>query len=516
VTVWTLVSRVTGLARVVAIGAVLGPTFFGNVFQSTNMLPNLAYEFLTGSLFASLLVPPLVRALDKSDLRGAERLASGFLGVVLVGFALLATAVVLLAPLVLGLLTVGVPDPEVAAQQRRVGAVLLLLVMPQLLLYGLAGTAAAAMNARGRFALAAAAPALENVGLICTLAVSAAVWGVGRDVGDVATAQLVVLGAGATGSVALHAGAQWYGAHRAGITLRPRAGWRDPEVRQVLRAGRATLGHSGLNAARVLLVVVVANSVAGGVVAFDLAVNFVNVVIALSAKPISTALLPRLSRLATTDLRSFRTELDRATTVMACIVLPAALCLIALAVPLAGAVTVGEMSTERGVLLVSVSLMAVALGALGDGAFVLGTSASYARGDARSPFVGMALRVAVSGTGMLLALLLADGVAVLAVLGASLAVGDLASGGYLWTRVAGRLPAADGRLATGLARALLTGAAAAGAGGLAARAALGADVADLLAVAVGGSCALAALIAAHAVLRSPELAWARHQLRGPR
>jgi len=49
VAVWTLVSRITGLLRFAVVGAVLGPTFFGNTYQFTNSLPNLVYYgFLAG------------------------------------------------------------------------------------------------------------------------------------------------------------------------------------------------------------------------------------------------------------------------------------------------------------------------------------------------------------------------------------------------------------------------------------------------------------------------------------
>ena len=68
VAIWTMVSRVTGVARVIVIGAVLGPTFFGNSYQLTNVLPNLIfYGFLAGSLLSSLLVPALVRHIDAGD-----------------------------------------------------------------------------------------------------------------------------------------------------------------------------------------------------------------------------------------------------------------------------------------------------------------------------------------------------------------------------------------------------------------------------------------------------------------
>ena len=47
--------------------------------------------------------------------------------------------------------------------------------------------------------------------------------------------EVLLLGLGCTGAVALHAGLQWLGARRAGVRVRPTAGWRDPEVRDVLR-----------------------------------------------------------------------------------------------------------------------------------------------------------------------------------------------------------------------------------------------------------------------------------------
>src|SRR5256712_11688796 len=65
VAAWTIVSRVTGLVKFAVIGAVLGPTFFGNTYQFTNSLPNLLYYgLLAGSPFSPLLVPPLGRDID--------------------------------------------------------------------------------------------------------------------------------------------------------------------------------------------------------------------------------------------------------------------------------------------------------------------------------------------------------------------------------------------------------------------------------------------------------------------
>jgi peptidoglycan biosynthesis protein MviN/MurJ (putative lipid II flippase) len=55
---WVVVCRVSGVVRVAMTAAVLGATYLGNTFQAMNMLPNLAFEFLAGTLFGSLLVSP--------------------------------------------------------------------------------------------------------------------------------------------------------------------------------------------------------------------------------------------------------------------------------------------------------------------------------------------------------------------------------------------------------------------------------------------------------------------------
>src|SRR5438270_13953767 len=103
VATWTIVSRVTGVIRFAVIGAVLGPTFFGNTYQFTNSLPNLMYYgLLAGSLFSSLLVPALVRHIDAHDQGASERIAGGFLGITLLMMLAIAPLAIILGPLVLG------------------------------------------------------------------------------------------------------------------------------------------------------------------------------------------------------------------------------------------------------------------------------------------------------------------------------------------------------------------------------------------------------------------------------
>lgn len=436
---WTIISRVTGLGRVALTAAVLGPTYLGNTFQATNLIPMLTFELLTGSMLTALLVPPLVRALDGGRRQEVERLAGSVLGLTLVGFAGIAVAFVLAGPALLHLLVAGVEDPATAEVQRQVGWSLLAMIMPQVVLYGVAGVGAAVMNAHGRFALAAGAPALENIGLMATLVLWAVVFGTDVSLEEVGGWHIALLGLGSTAAVGLHAGAQLWGARRVGVRLVPRAGWREPDVMDILRRVLPTVGYAALGSALHFLVLVVTNGVAGGVVAFQLAFNLFYFPVAVAARPVAVALLPQLSRLAASGaIRRFREELVAGFALSSFLVVPAAFAYLVLAEPLASAVSFGEMASDTGVTLLAVSLAALSFGVPGEAAFVITTQAAYAAYDARSPFRARVARTVVASVGMLLALQVATGATLLVLVGLAFSTGNLFGAAFLWWRVVPR------------------------------------------------------------------------------
>ena len=153
------------------------------------------------------------------------------------------------------------------------------------------------MNSRQRFALAAAAPAVENIGTIAVLVASACVYGTGHDLGDIPPGEILLLGLGSTGAVAAHAALQWWGARRAGVLLVPWAGWRDSEVMAVVRRAIPALAQAGLAAVQLLILLIAANRLPGGIIAFQIALNFYYLVDALATTPVALSLLPRLARM---------------------------------------------------------------------------------------------------------------------------------------------------------------------------------------------------------------------------
>ena len=513
VAAWTIVSRVTGVIRFAVIGAVLGPTFFGNTYQFTNSLPNLVYYgLLAGSLFSSLLVPALVRHVDARDREASERVAGGFLGVTLVMLLVIAPLAITLGPVVLRFAALaGGPQGAEAAAQMRVGLLLIVMFIPQIFFYGVVGTATAVMNSRRRFALAAGAPVVENLGTMAVLGAAAVLYGTRTSLAHLPSGEILLLGLGSTGAVALHAATQWWGARRAGVVLKPRPGWRDPEVRVVIRRALPSIAQAGLASLQVLTLLMVANRLPGGVIAFQIALSFYYLAIAVGATPVALSLLPRLARMHLDgDTTGFRDTLVRGLALGFLITIPAAVGYLVLAMPLARAVSFGRMDSVGGVTMIAASLAALSVAVVGQTAFMILTYACYAKKDTRTPLVSMLVQTTVC-LGLASAALLVEGRAVFLVLGLALSVSVAAAALHLTAHVWRNL-SREGtqRLTPSLARFVAGAAIMAGPAWLVADTvphwlgrSLGPRVGIAAAVLVGG----AVFVALQALWRTPALGW---------
>ena len=439
VAAWTLVSRATGFVRVAVVAAVLGATYLGNTYGATNYIPNLTLELVSGSVLGSLLVPPLVRALDRSGRGAAQGLAGAYLGLVLVALTGVAVIAAAAAPLLIRLLAAGVTDRDVAGDQAHVGWILLTLQVWQIPLYGIVQVATAAQTARGRFALAAGAPIVENVGIIAVMGAYSAIFGL-HPVDDVSGGQMLLLGGGSTAAVACHALLQWWGAYRGGLTLRPRLGWKEPEVRDLMRDARMTLRLTILTSTRTFGALIVANTVAGGVLAFQVGLNFLWLPGALGARPVAVALQPVLARLHHREaFERFREEFVRGLSVVVFFAVPATVLYVVLADPIAHLVANGQFRTSHGLALVTATLAGLGAGVIADSTYVLALYASFAKDDVRSPYRAMALAALVGAAGMAFAAIAFDGRDTLLALGLAYSLSTFVAGWRLAHRVVARV-----------------------------------------------------------------------------
>ena len=441
VAVWTFVSRFTGVLRGITIAAVLGVTYFANTYQFTNSLPNLVfYGLLAGAMFSSLLVPALVGHIDSGDRAAAARTAGGLLGVALVGMLAIVPIAAVATPWLLRLGSAGTAGGA-AGNQAHTGAILVLLLLPQVPLYAVVGTATAVMNAHRRFALAAAAPALENLGTIAVLGVVAVLYPRVAAQHSVPLSLLLLLGLGTTGAVMLHASVQWWGARRAGITLVPNAGWRDPQVRETIHRAMPALVQAALAEVQVVALLLAADRVPGGVVAFQLAINFYFLPIALAATPVALSLVPRLSRMtAPGQAGTFRDTYVRGLALACFFAVPAGVAYAALGQPIAGMMGFGAFGANGGRELIAAALRGLAPAIIGETLFLVTSYACYARKETGYPLRGMVIQAVVCAGGIAAAFANLRGPALLTGLGLAFFAGSVIAAAYLVHHLLKELP----------------------------------------------------------------------------
>jgi putative peptidoglycan lipid II flippase len=398
----TAVSRAFGFVRVLVVAAVLGTTFLGNAFQAANSVSNVVFELVAAGALSAVLVPTFVTLLERDDDAGTDRLASGLLGLALLVLGLVTLAGMLAAPLLARLLTIGVTDDRIAAEQRALEVYLLRWFLPQIVLYAWGTVATALLYARRRFAITAAAPIGNTVVMVAALVAFRVVAGPEPTLQLSGTERLLLAIAG-TGGVVAFVGVLVVAARRSGFSLRPRWLGRDSGLVRLLRlSGWGAL----LNAnAGILLgaALVVGGSVAGGVVAYQVAFVFFLAPYAILAQPIHTAILPELSaQFARGDTGAFVATVRSALERMAVLVIPVSAATVALALPAMRVVVFGR-AASGGTELLAACLAALAVGLYPYGVFLLFARAYYALDDSRTPaiaaiasaFVGVAAMVGI-------------------------------------------------------------------------------------------------------------------------
>ena len=445
----TAASRFIGFARILVIAAVLGTTFLGNAYQSSNAVSNVLFELLAAGALSAVLVPTFVELLDRDDQPEAERLAGRLLGVALVVLGVVAIIGILAAPLIADVLTTGVSDPKIAEQQRDLSTFLLRFTVPQVLLYAIGAVSVAVLYAKRKLAVTAMAP----IGLTVVVVVAMGLFRVvaGPDPGlELSTGERLILALGATLGVAAFVGIPTIALHRTGFRLRPRlARHHDEAVREVLgRSGWAVFQHSMIGML-LLAAIIVGNTVEGGTLAYQVAWVFFLAPYAVLAQPIHTAILPDLTRQAK-DPDHFASSLRWALDSMAVLIVPVAGMLVALALPIMQVAAFGQATKAGGVGLLAMALATLAIGLYTYSAFLLFARAYYALGDSRTPAL-VAILSAVAGIGVMVAGgVLTSGRTTVAFLGLGHSVAYAVGALVLWIGLARRtghliVPASLGR-----------------------------------------------------------------------
>ncbi len=291
----TLISRLTGFARIVVLAAILGAAL-SSAFSVANQLPNLVAALVLEATFTAIFVPVLARA-EQGDADGGaafvRRLVTLTTALLLVATALSVVAAPLLVRLMLG------RAPQVNEPLTTAFAYLLL---PQVLAYGLTSVFMAILNTRNVFGPTAWAPVVNNVVALATLGVYLAVPGeLSVDPVRMGNAKLLVLGIGTTLGVFAQTGVLLVALKRQRVSLRPLWG-----IDERLKRFGAMAGAMVLYVVISQLGLVVGNQIASTAAASGPAIyNYTWLVLQLPYGMIGvtvlTVVMPRLSRNAAAD-----------------------------------------------------------------------------------------------------------------------------------------------------------------------------------------------------------------------
>ncbi|MGE2732648.1 murein biosynthesis integral membrane protein MurJ [Mycolicibacterium vaccae] len=211
----TLVSRLTGFARIVLLAAILGAALT-SAFTVANQLPNLIAALVLEATFTAIFVPVLARA-ERDDPDGGAAFIRRLL--TLATTLLLAVTIIstLGAPLLVDLMLGS--DPLV---NRPLTTAFAYLLLPQIIFYGLSSVFMAILNTRNIFGPPAWAPVVNNVVAILTLGLYLIVPGeLSIDPVEMGNAKLLVLGIGTTLGVVAQAAVLFVAIRRERIDLRP-------------------------------------------------------------------------------------------------------------------------------------------------------------------------------------------------------------------------------------------------------------------------------------------------------
>jgi len=300
----TITSRVTGIARDIAMAAALGFYLVSDAFSLGNSLPTILYILVIGGALNAVFIPQLVRRM-KEDADQGKAYADALLTVAATVLLVLSITAVIAAPWIVDLYT----PADYPQAEYELAVAFARLCLPQIFFYGLYSMLSQVLNARGRFGAPMFAPIANNVIAIATFLLFIAVAGTSAAAdGALTTDQVLILGIGTTLGVVLQALILIPLLSRAGYLWRPSFAWREQGLGHAAKLAAWTVGLVLVNQIAYLVITRFATqanvdaSAAGAVAAGLTTYQKAHLVFMLPHSVITvsvvTALLPALSRVA--------------------------------------------------------------------------------------------------------------------------------------------------------------------------------------------------------------------------
>ncbi len=370
----TMVSRVLGLVRDIAINTTFGASAATDAFWVAFRIPNFMRRLFAEGSFSTAFVPVFTEVKETrshADLKEMMARVSGTLG----GVLLVITALGLIfTP---DLASVFAPGSIDEPHKLDLTVKLLRLTFPFLWFVSLTAMAAGALNSFHRFALPALAPVILNVCMI-----AGALWLAPQLGTPIMAMGWAILAGGVAQLVFLLPALR-------GLDLLalPRWGWQHADVRKIMRLMVPTLFGSSVAQVNLLLDTVIASLLVTGSQSWlSQSTRFLELPLGVFGVALGTVILPALSRHHVgTDREGFSRSLDWGLRIALMISLPAMFALLLLAKPLVATLFQHGAFNAFDTRMATLSILAFTCGLPAYALVKVLLPAFYARQDTRTP-----------------------------------------------------------------------------------------------------------------------------------
>lgn len=380
----TLVSRVLGLIRDIAIGTTFTPGAATDAFWVAFRIPNFMRRLFAEGSFSTAFVPVFTEVKETrphADLKELMARVSGTLG----GVLLVVTALgMVFTPQIATLFNLGA---EADSEKFGLTVDLLRLTFPFILFVSLTALAGGALNSFNRFGIPAFTPVILN---LCMIA--GALWLAPR-----LTVPITALGWAVMAAGVLQLLFQLPALRGLDLLTLPKWGWQHPDVRKVIRLMVPTLFGSSVAQINLLLDTVIAALLfVGSQTWLSQADRFLELPLGVFGIALGTVILPTLSRHhVNTDHAGFSRALDWGLRTTLMIAIPAMLGLMLLSVPLVATLFQHRAFRPFDTEMTAMSVFGLSFGLPSFALVKVLLPAFYARQDTRTPVkAGLASMIA--------------------------------------------------------------------------------------------------------------------------
>ncbi len=385
VSLLTLVSRITGLARELLIASTFGANALTDAFNVAFRIPNLFRRFFGEGAFSQAFVPVLAASKAQHGDAATQVVIDGAATVLTWALLVLSIIGVAAAPALVWAMASGLQqDPhgfEVAVVMTR-------WMFPYIAFMSLVALAAGVLNTWKRFAVPAATPVLLNLCMI------GAAWLGAPWFKTLGLEPIFALAGGVLLGGVLQLAVQLLALKKLGlmphIGLRwraLRAAWANPATKNILRLmGPALLGVSVAHISMLINTQIASHLAAGSVSWITYADRLMEFPTAMLGVAMGVVLMPQLALArAAGDAAKYSAMLDWGLRLVVLLAVPCALALLTLAKPLVAVLYHYGAMTEFDVQQITYALMGWGVGLIGIVAIKVLAPGYYANQDTKTP-----------------------------------------------------------------------------------------------------------------------------------